>query len=144
MSKPDVEQPNLNAVESPVARARAKKTILFVDDDKDWRELVTTVLRDSGYEVRTARDATEAMVQTEGVQLSLMILDLDLGGESGLMLLSFLQRNQPGVPIILFTGLNHDDEQIQGMLKQGAHQYVRKGPLEDLSKAVEVALAQGA
>ena len=144
MSKPNVEQPNLNAVKPPVTRARAKKTILFVDDDKDWRELVTTVLRDSGYEVRTARDATEAMVQTEGVQLSLMILDLDLGGESGLMLLSFLQRNQPGVPIILFTGLNHDDEQIQGMLKQGAHQYVRKGPLEDLSKAVEVALAQGA
>jgi CheY-like chemotaxis protein len=118
-----------------------KRTILFVDDDKDWRELVGTSLQDAGYEVLIARDTTEAMVLMEGLTLSLIILDLDLGGENGLMLMSFLRENQPGVPVILFTGLSHDDEQIQVMLKQGAQQYVRKGRLEDLHKAVGAALS---
>lgn len=127
-------------LKQPIVTARK---ILFVDDDKDWRELVSAALQDCGYQVLTARDATEALVRTEGVRLGMVILDLDLGGESGLMLLSFLKRNQPGVPIILFTGLSHDDEQILGMLKQGAHQYVRKGPLEDLCQAVEATFARG-
>jgi hypothetical protein len=39
------------------------------------------------------------------------------------------------VPIILYTGMSHDDDTILAMLRQGAHQYVRKGPLEDLRKA---------
>jgi DNA-binding response OmpR family regulator len=118
------------------------KKILFVDDDRDWREIVAASLADAGYEVVTARDSAESMARMEQFEPDLITLDLDLAGESGLMLMSFLHRNQPGVPTILFTGLTHDDEQIQAMLRQGANQYVRKGPLEDLLKAVRVTLSE--
>jgi CheY-like chemotaxis protein len=130
MLAPDQAQP---------ADGRARK-ILFVDDDKDWRELGSAALHDCGYEVLTARDATEALVLTEAVRPDLIILDLDLAGESGLTLMNFLRHNQAGVPIVLFTGLSHDEEQIQAMLRQGAHVYVRKGPLEDLLRAVRTVL----
>jgi len=116
------------------------KAILYVDDDKDWREVVTVTFQGTGYEVLSAKDATEAMLLTEGVKLGLVILDLDLDGEDGLVLMRFFKRNQPDVPIILYTGLNHDDDAILEMLRQGAHQYVRKGPLEDLRKAVQAAI----
>ena len=119
---------------------RTSKKILFVDDDKNWRDIVTTTLQDAGYEALTAKDATEAMRVAEGVQLGLTILDLDLAGENGLMLMKFFQRNQSDVPIIFYTGLNHDEDAIKGMLQQGAHQYVRKGPLADLRKAVQAAV----
>jgi CheY-like chemotaxis protein len=138
--RPAVEKPTPNAQEEagepsrPEQLTGASKKILFVDDDKDWRDVVSACLHDAGYEILTAKDATEAMVKTEGVKLGLIILDLDLDGESGLMLMNFLKRNQIDVPIILYTGLYHDDEQILAMLRQGAHQYVHKGPLEDCAK----------
>ena len=56
------------------------------------------------------------------------------------MLMRFFKRNQPDVPIILYTGLGHDDEAIQEMLRQGARQYVRKGPLAELLQAVRAAV----
>ncbi len=125
------------AASAPVPTAiPPRKKMLYVDDDKDWRDVVTATFQDAGYEVLAAKDATEAMRLTEGVQLTLIILDLDLDGEDGLILLKFFKRNLPDVPIILYTGLKHDDDAILAMIRQGACQYVRKGPLEDLAKAV--------
>jgi CheY-like chemotaxis protein len=120
--------------------AGPSKSVLYVDDDKDWLDVVGTSLQEAGYEVQTANNATQALVLTEGAQFGLILLDLDLDGENGLVLMKYFQRNQPDVPIILYTGLNHDDDAILEMLREGAHQYVRKGPLEDLHKAVEMAL----
>lgn len=122
------------------ADAPSSKKMLYVDDDKDWRDVVTVTLQDAGHEILTAKDATEAMRLAESVTLGLIILDLDLDGEDGVMLMKFFKCNQPDVPIILYTGLNHDDEAIQELLRQGAHQYVRKGPLADLHKAVQAAM----
>jgi two-component system nitrogen regulation response regulator NtrX len=113
------------------------KKILFVDDELDWRGIVATALEDVGHQVIAAKDASEAMQQTEGVVLSLIILDLNLGGEDGLMLMKFLRRNHPGVPIMLFTGMEHDESAIKRMLLQGASLYLRKGSIQDLIQAVE-------
>jgi CheY-like chemotaxis protein len=121
------------------ANIRTSKKILYVDDDQDWRDVVTAYLEDSGYELLTAKDATEARRLAEGVKLGLIILDLGLNGEDGLMLMNLFKRNQPDAPIILYTGLIHDDDVVLAMLRQGARQYVRKGPLEDLRQAVQAA-----
>lgn len=112
------------------------KKILFVDDDEHWRSIVTIALKEVGHEVLAAADASEAMVLTERVELGLIILDLDLAGESGLNLMKYLRHNQPGVPVILYTGMEHDDATVTAMLTQGANQYVRKGPMELLVSAV--------
>src|SRR5206468_4789600 len=111
------------------------KKILFVDDDTNWHDVVTTWLQEAGYEVLSARDATEAMGLTEGI--SLVILDLNLAGESGVMLMKFLKQNDPEVPIILYTGMEHDGETISTLLRQGAHSYVRKGSQQELVQAVD-------
>jgi len=42
--------------------------------------------------------------------------------------------------VILYTGQIHDDDTILAMLRQGALQYVRKGPLEELRQVLEMAL----
>lgn len=117
------------------------KTILFVDDDKDWRHLVGSGLNDAGYDVLTAQDATEAMAKMEGVPLALAILDLNLAGEDGLMLMQFLKRNDPNVPIIIFTGTEHDAMEIMSILQRGASYYVRKrGSLDELLDAINTVL----
>ena len=69
----------------------ARKKILFVDDDKDWRERVSVCLGDCGYEVLTAPDTTEAVRRPDKATLALIILDLGLAGEDGLVLLRVRQ-----------------------------------------------------
>ena len=110
--------------------------ILYVDDEANWRDMVGETLRAVGHEVLTAGDATEAMEKQEGARLGLIILDLNLAGESGLMLMKFFKRNQPGIPIILYTGMENDQEKVRNMLLQGAAQYLRKGSMTELVQAV--------
>jgi len=113
-----------------------EKKILYVDDEPDWRAVVQEGLKAVGHAVLTAKNASEAMERVEGVRLGLIILDLNLAGEDGLMLMRFLRVNHPGVPILLYTGLDHDEEAVKKMLTQGAAQYLRKGPMEELVRAV--------
>ncbi len=52
------------------------------------------------------------------------------------MLMNFVKRDHPGVPIILFSETGHDEEQVEAMLLLGAHPYRRKGSMEELIQAV--------
>ncbi len=114
---------------SPVS----KQTILFVDDEKHWREQVTASLGDAGFDVVAAADGSEAMHKAaNGHRLGLMIVDEDLAGESGMMLTRFLRRNHPGVPAMLYTTRPHDQPRTQELLRQGADRCLPKGKMTDL------------
>lgn len=112
--------------------SRMGKKVLFVDDEEEWRSMVESSLRSAGFDVLLACDATEAMQKAEGVDLGLILLDLNLGGENGMMLVKFLKLNHPGVPIVLYTGTEHDDSAVLEMLKGGVHLYLQKGSMEEL------------
>jgi DNA-binding NtrC family response regulator len=116
--------------------------VLFVDDDESWRLVVRTWLKDAGYDVVTVNDAGEALLRIDHIKPSLILLDLDPGGENGLMLMKFMKRTHPRLPIIIYTGMQHDDQFVQRMLEQGAQEYLRKGTMEDLLAAVRKTLPQ--
>jgi hypothetical protein len=63
---------------------RVTQLVREVDDDADWRKAASLALEGAGYGVITAKDASEAMEQGEACKLGLIVLDLNLGGESGL------------------------------------------------------------
>jgi CheY-like chemotaxis protein len=114
-----------------------KERILFVDDEEGWRTMVAEVLRGVGYEVVTAANGSEAMHLVDGGNLGTIILDLNLAGEDGLTLMGYLHCNQPGgVPVILYTGMEHDEATVAAMRAAGANEYLRKGPMEELVGAV--------
>ncbi len=112
------------------------KKILFVDDDEMWRKRVSVSFESAGYDVVTAKDASEAMTLSEQVKPAVIVLDLNLDGEDGAVLLKFLRYNHPGVPILLFTCVDHDQPSIQKLLKMGADQYLPKTSMEELIVAV--------
>ena len=116
--------------------------ILIIDDDLDLRRLISNCLKTEGYQVVAVSHASEALLLAQDAGLNLMILDLDLGGENGLMLMKHLRQTHPGVPVILYTGMDHDAASIERMREQGAAQYVRKGPLPALLEAVRAELSK--
>lgn len=84
-----------------------------------------------------AKDATEALAQAEESELGLIVLDLDLNGESGQVLMKFLKRNHPEVPILIYTAINHQEDEVKTLLQHGASQYLKKGSPDELVKAVK-------
>jgi DNA-binding response OmpR family regulator len=113
-----------------------RKRILYVEDLEEWRSMVSSLLSPEGFEVVTAKDASEAMHAFDSAQFNLLILDLRLNRESGIMLMRFLKKNHPEVPILIYTSLDHDDFTIDHLLKEGADRYLHKGKMEELLAAV--------
>ena len=116
------------------------KKVLFVDDDEHWRLVVQTSLTEAGYHVVTVSDTGDAILRLSQTGPDLIILDLDLGGESGLELMNYAKQHLPAVPVLLYTGMERDNPFVQRMLQQGADQYLRKGRPEALLEAVKAAV----
>lgn len=112
--------------------AVARRKILFVDDDKYWRDRVSACLAEAGFDVLAASDGSEAMLKAADSPLGLMIVDDDLAGESGIMLTKFLRRNHPDVPTLLYTSNRHDGDRSLDMISQSAHRCLPKGSMTDL------------
>jgi DNA-binding NtrC family response regulator len=112
-------------------------TILFVDDEIEMGYMVTQIFESHGYHVLTAENADVAMNHADGIPINVMVLDVDIAGENGLKLMTYLHRNHPAVPIIIYTGMDLGEDIVQQALREGATLHLRKGgPLEDLVNAV--------
>ena len=118
------------------------KKILFVDDENDWRFMATIYLKESGYEVLTALNGEEAVTLAQAAKPDLVLLDLHLAGESGLDVMKLLKQKTPKVPILLYTGRDHDQETVALMLRHGAVGYLRKGTMGEMLQAVQSAFGR--
>jgi len=126
----------------PVVEPAARRKVLFVDDTNDWRYLGASYLGDRGYEVVTAEDPISAMLQVSQFKPDVVVLDLNLGGQSAVALLKLLSERHPAVRILIHTGMDLDNAQVSELLKQGAWNWLRKGSLEKLLTAVEKAISE--
>jgi DNA-binding response OmpR family regulator len=124
-------------LDSQPATPAAKKKILFVDDESDWRQIAGTSLKEAGFEVLTAMDATETLRHMRAIKPDAIVLDVNLAGESGLLLMELLQEKHPDVPILIYTGLDQDSATIQTILQQGARKYLRKGSMAELCQVLK-------
>jgi CheY-like chemotaxis protein len=125
----------------PAAQSTPGKVVLVVDDENDWRFMASVYLKEAGFEVLSAANGAEALEKIQGAQPGVVMLDLNLSGESGLEVMKALKAQRPSLRVVLYTGIEHDRETVQGMLRLGAHQYVRKSTMGEMLKAVQNAFA---
>jgi len=116
------------------------KRILMVEDEPDWRLIAGNYLEESGYQVVTASNGSEALLEMDRNRVDAVLLDVNLGGEDGIALMGVLRRTHPNLPVILYTGMPHDHSEIQSMLKKGAQLYLRKRTMQDLLHGVRSVL----
>lgn len=103
--------------------------LLVVDDERDIRFLYAAELEDEGYEVETAGSGEEAVEKIQNHQFDLIILDIQLKGESGLQLLQKIVKERTDLPVILCTAFSCYKEDFSSWL---ADAYVVKS--SDLSE----------
>ncbi|ADZ69632.1 response regulator [Polymorphum gilvum] len=110
--------------------------LLLVDDDSRIRDLLSRVLRDSGYRVTSAANAAEARRCMAGLEFDLLILDVMMPGETGLDLARTIRRENT-VPILMLTARSDAADRIAG-LEVGADDYLAK-PFEPRELMLRIA-----
>jgi DNA-binding response OmpR family regulator len=91
-----------------------KRKLLVVDDDPQIRESLRKVLRAEGYEVVLAADGQEAIERSNAERIDLLLLDLNLPGNSGWDVFGTLTSLNPFLPIVIITGRQNQQELAAG------------------------------
>ncbi|HPT05602.1 MAG TPA: response regulator transcription factor [Candidatus Egerieousia sp.] len=108
------------------AQAEKKSKILVIDDEEDICEILQYNLERAGYDVKTAISSEEALYMIPKENFDLLILDIMLGGISGLKLAQLLREDyKNNIPIIFVTALDTEPDILQGF-KTGGDDYIPK------------------
>ncbi|HYI42278.1 MAG TPA: sigma-54 dependent transcriptional regulator [Sphingomicrobium sp.] len=101
--------------------------VLVVDDEADIRDLVSGVLEDEGYAVRSAGDSSEALEAMKDRRPSLVLLDVWLQGSrlDGLQLLQEIKRHDPSLPVLMISGHGNLDTAVAA-IREGAVDFIEK------------------
>lgn len=108
--------------------------LLVVEDERDIRQLYAAELQDEGYQVETAGSAEEAGELLQQGGYDLMVLDIQMKGESGLQLLQRLVREEYKVPVILCTAFGCYQDDFSSWLADAY--VVKSGDLSELKHEV--------
>ena len=98
--------------------------VLVVDDDEEIAALVCRYLGGQGYRVSTVASGAQLRAALGGPSIDLILLDLTLPDEDGLLLLRYLQGHWPG-PVIVVSGRGESIERVVG-IELGADDYITK------------------
>ena len=101
--------------------------ILIVDDEPDIRLLIEAVLRDEGFEARSAGTSDEAIAAYRARRPALVILDVWLQGSKldGIGILDVLHQEQPRVPVVMISG-HGTIETAVAAIQRGAYDFIEK------------------
>ena len=101
--------------------------ILVIDDNSDIRQLISGILKDTGFMVREAANFDQAMLEINKKLPDVAIIDvkLDKGDNDGIELLVHLKKIDDDVPVIMISG--HANVQMAvDSLKLGAFEFIQK------------------
>jgi two-component system nitrogen regulation response regulator NtrX len=101
--------------------------VLVVDDEADIRELVSGVLEDEGYAVRTAADSDTTLDAVEDRRPSMVLLDVWLQGSrlDGLQLLQEIKKRDSTIPVLMISGHGNLDTAVAAV-REGAIDFIEK------------------
>ena len=112
--------------------------LLVIDDDERIRNLLSQYLIKEGFIVSTANGAEQARKKIQLLKFDLIILDIMMPGDDGLVLTKEIRDNSD-IPIILLTAKSGTDSKIKG-LEIGADDYLTKpfNPKELLLRVLSI------
>ena len=119
-------------------------TLLVVDDDQNHRETLRTLLEEWGYATVGAGSGESAVALCREQPFDLILMDVRMGGMSGIEATRAIRAYNPAIPIVIMTAYSDVENAVEA-LKSGAYDYLTK-PLafDALKPALERALDHAA
>lgn len=110
-----------------ITEAKARDTVLIVDDSPDALRMLTDALDGAGMTVMVALDGASALRIGEQIAPDIILLDAMMPGMDGFETCRRLKREAKlaGVPVIFMTGLAETEHIVRG-LEAGGVDYVTK------------------
>lgn len=117
--------------------------ILVVEDDRAVSRTIRSGLEASGYEIWEVDSGEAAMPVLARYQPQVLVLDLNLPGQSGLEVLRTIRKQGPDIRVLILTSHTEVEDRILG-LRTGADDYLGKPfSIGELEARIEVLLRRG-
>jgi DNA-binding NtrC family response regulator len=107
--------------------------VLIVDDQQNWREVMSSLLADGGYSVDTAASVSDAWKLLDSKAFDIAILDVRLVDRNpydvqGVELLEQMKaRLGERFPVVIMTGYTFDGLEETMSTKYGVRAFIKKG-----------------
>lgn len=116
---------------------RIPAKVLIVDDEKDFVEMFSLRLQETGEIVFTAYSGQECLEKLAREMIDVVVLDIKMPGMDGIETLKEIKKRFPIVEVILLTGHGTIETAVEGM-KLGAYDYILKpADATDMAKKLE-------
>ena len=91
---------------APFTGSTPSRTVLFVEDDDDLREVMSLILQGNGYKVIAFDNAHEASARfrDESGRVDVLLTDIEMPGRSGIELARELTGLRPSLPVLIVSG----------------------------------------
>jgi len=103
----------------------AEETMLLVEDDEVFAQVICRAMRQRGYEIFHAGSLEQATRAIDSGSFDHAVLDLNLGGQSSLPLIPLLKECNPDMQILVLTGYASIATAVDA-IKLGASNYLAK------------------
>lgn len=116
------------------------KTILVVDDELGYRQMIHMDLTGQGFNVLMAEGGLRALEILKAERVDLVLTDMKMPKMDGLDVVTAVKKDHPGIPIVLMTGYAVEDR-VQRALELKATVCLKKPfPIEDLAAIIQTTL----
>jgi signal transduction histidine kinase len=116
-----------------------KGDILIVDDTPDNLRLLSTMLTEQNYDVRSVRSGSAALMGVQGQPPDLILLDINMPGMNGYEVCQRLKQNPDSrdIPVIFISALNEVFDKVKGFSVGGVDYISKPFQLEEVLVRVE-------
>ncbi len=123
-------------------RESVEPNVLIVDDEDIARSNIEHILTHDGYRCHCAPNGLEALKILVHENIDIIISDLKMDVMDGLELLAEVNKNFPGIPMIVVTGFATVDTAVKALKSGAAHYLGKPVNLNELRKTVKNILRQ--
>lgn len=119
---------------------KPKARVLIVDDDPEFGVVAQQLVEEEGYQAHLVADGTAALQACQQTAFDVVLLDLQLGSDSGLDVLREVHQRWPDLPVIVITA-HGSLESAAAAVRSNAFDYVGKPfPAKELLFVLQRAL----
>jgi len=111
--------------ESHAERVPSDRTLLIVEDDKSFLQLLARAMESRGFTVTSAESVAEGLSRLETASPAYAVVDMRLADGNGLEVISALKRRRPDARGIILTGYGNIATAVNAV-KMGAVDYLAK------------------